>query len=449
MPVAVLLYLSSYIDRANIGNANVLGLSEALHLTSTQYTITLSIFFFGYVIFETPSNIILKRIGPRWYIPALTIVWGVVCSLFSLVHSYAGLVTIRFFLGVAEAGLFPGIVYWIGSWYPRPMLGRRYAVLYSSAPLTGALGGLMATAIHSLDGTYDIPGWKWIYIIEGAITAGLGILALIFMSTYPAQASFLTETEREIIVLSNEADRALKAREDFSGSQIRTAFTDPRTYLFGLVYLSTVIPVASVILALPSVVAGLGYKGTSATLMACPPYGFGLLIVLAVGWSVDRYGHRFEHFIFVILVTIAALIVLMVATNVVVRYVMYFFVMFMFAPVLIVLAWHSANVAGTNKRAAATGLSLSLGNMGGAVSGQIYRPAWAPRYVQGHAINLGCYVLALMSGAVLWYSYKRDNEVRDAMASANGGNIKVIRGDMLGEDLGELGDRHPHYRYYL
>jgi nitrate/nitrite transporter NarK len=281
------------------------------------------------------------------------------------------------------------------------------------------------------------------------------------MSAYPAQASFLTETEREIIVLSNEADRALKAREDFSGSQIRTAFTDPRTYLFGLVYLSIFIPVGSVILALPSIVSGLGYKGTSATLMACPPYGLGLLIVLTVGWSVDRYGHRFEHFISAILITIAALIVLVVTTNVAVRYVMYFFVMFMyvlqynlsflqltsirFAPVLIVLAWLSANVAGTNKRAAATGFSLSLGNIGGAVSGQIYRPAWAPRYVQGHAINLGCYVLALMSGAVLWYSYKRDNEVRDAIALANGGNIKVKRGDMLGEDLGELGDRCAYF----
>jgi hypothetical protein len=111
---------------------------------------------------------------------------------------------------------------------------------------------------------------------------------------------------------------------------------------------------------------------------------------------------------------------------------------------VIVLAWFSANIAGANKRAAATGLILSLGNMGGAISGQIYRPNWAPRYVKGHAINIGCYALALLSGAVLWYSYKRDNEMRDAIALANGENVKVIRADMIGEDLGELGDRYAY-----
>jgi hypothetical protein len=171
---------------------------------------------------------------------------------------------------------------------------------------------------------------RWIFLVEGATTAGVGILAFMIMPTYPVHAYFLTETEREVVVLANEADRALKAREDFSGPQIRTAFTDPRTYLWGIVCLSCFTPLTSVMLSLPSVVAGLGYKGTSATLMACPPYGLGLLVVLAVGWSVDRHGHRFEHYICTILFSVAALIVLMVATNVVVRYIMYFFIMFMY-----------------------------------------------------------------------------------------------------------------------
>ncbi|KAI0258850.1 MFS general substrate transporter [Gloeopeniophorella convolvens] len=456
MPISVLLYLASYIDRANIGNAKVLGLSEALELTPNQYNLALSIFFVGYVVFETPSNIVLKRVGPRWYIPIMTIIWGIVCSLFSLVHDSAGLTTIRFFLGAAEAGFLPGIVYWIGAWYPRSMQGRRFAVLYSSVSLTGAFGGLLATAIHALDGTHGIPGWKWIFIVEGIITAGLGLLGLVFMTSYPARASFLSATEREIILLANEADRALKAHEAFSGAQIRSAFTDPRTYLWGLVYLSTYIPVYSVILSLPSVVTGLGYAGTTATLMACPPYGLGFIAVLAAGWAVDRWGRRFELYAAGCLVTMAALVVLMAAENLVVRYVMFFFIIThsrappgRFVPIAIIWAWMTANIAGANKRAAATGIVFALGNVGGAVAGQIYRAEWAPRYVRGHAVNLACYVVALGAGAALWASYRRDNAARDAAAAAGGKDGAVVRGDMLGADLGELGDRHPRYRYYL
>lgn len=131
-------------------------------------------------------------------------------------------------------------------------------------------------------------------------------------------------------------------------------------------------------------------------------------------------------------------------------------------------AWLASNVAGSNKRAAATGLIFSLGNIGGTISGQIYRAEWAPRYVQGHAINLACYVLALVSGAVVWWSYRRDNQRRDAAEGVESGlSIEARREGLLGADLGDLGDRcvsalhmglfaiadifsrHPRFRYYL
>ncbi|KAI0919969.1 hypothetical protein AcV5_001901 [Taiwanofungus camphoratus] len=447
MPVAVLLYLASYIDRANIGNAKVLGLYESLDLTSNQYNWALSIFFIGYVIFETPSNIILKRFSPRWYIPCLTVLWGLICALISLVHNVAGLLAGRFFLGFVEAGFLPGIVYWMSCWYPRPMQGRRFAVLYSSVSLTGAFGGLLATAIHALNGTHGIAGWRWIFIVEGCITAGFGLLSFIFMTAYPSTARFLAPVEKRIIELSNAVDRAQTSRESeaFRGAQIRAAFKDWRVYLWGLVYIATYIPVYSVILSLPSVVTGLGYEGTRATLMACPPYGLGFVVVLIAGWTADRYKKLFWHYVFGISVSMIALIVLMAAKNLVVRYVMFFLMMFMFVPISICWTWLSSNLAGASKRAAGTGIVFSLGNIGGAISGQIYRAQWAPRYVQGHAINLACYVVALVAGAVLWWSYSQDNARRDREAAEKGEKGKI---DLSGEDLGDLGDRHPSFRYY-
>ncbi|OBZ72869.1 putative transporter C11D3.18C [Grifola frondosa] len=410
LPIAVLLYLASYIDRANVGNAKVLGMATSLHLTDNQYNWVLSIFFIGYVVFETPSNILLRRLSPRWYIPTLTVLWGLTCALFAVVHNATGLIVIRFFLGMAEAGFLPGIVYWMS--------------------LTGAFGGLLATAIHALNGTHGIEGWRWIYIVEGCITGGFGLLTFVFMSAYPAEAKFLNATEKRIIQLAIEADRAQGDNESFNGKHIRSAFTDWRTYL--------------VILSLPSVVVGLGYVGTRATLMACPPYGLGFFIVLIAGWTCDRYGKLFYHYVGAVLVVMVALIVLMTVDKLVVRYVMFFLVMFMFIPVSVCWTWLSSNIAGSNKRAAATGVVFSLGSIGGTVSGQIYRAEWAPRYVQGHAINLACYVIALVSGFALWYSYKRDNERRDREA-----NEKVAAGTLVGADLGDLGDRHPNFRYYL
>ncbi|KZV66442.1 MFS general substrate transporter [Peniophora sp. CONT] len=450
MPVASLLYLASYIDRANIGNAKILGMYKGLGLTDYQYNLALSIFFVGYVIFETPSNILLKRLRPRFYIPALTALWGMICALFAVVESPGALIAIRFFLGVVEGGFLPGVVFWLGSWYPRHVQGRRFAVLYSTVSLTGAFGGLLATGIHSLDGAHGIAGWRWIYIVEGVVTAGLGLLAFFVMVDYPVTAKFLTPREREIVIRANEADRALKAQEAFDRKLVISAFTDWRTYVWALVFLSTYIPVYSVILSLPSVVTGLGYKGTTATLMACPPYGLGFIIVLTAGWTADRYGKLYLHYVGSICVTMVALIVLMSTTNLVARYVMFFFIMFMFIPISIIWAWASSNIAGSNKRAAATGFIFSCGNIGGAIAGQIYRAAWAPRYVQGHGINFACYVVALSAGTALWASYRRDNALRTkAQGAANLEDGAQQHKVMLGEDLGDLGDRHPSFRYYL
>jgi len=165
--------------------------------------------------------------------------------------------------------------------------------------------------------------------VEGVITVGFGLFAFYFMSDYADSASWLTAEEKELINLANQADRALKATESFNKKQILSAFTDYRTYLWGVVYLSTYIPVYSVILSLPSVVAGLGYKGTDATLMACPPYGFGFVLVLLTGYTSDRTGDRFWHWLGGVVASMVALIVLMTVENDTVRYAMFFLMMSM------------------------------------------------------------------------------------------------------------------------
>lgn len=180
-----------------------------------------------------------------------------------------------------------------------------------------------------MDGKRGIAGWRWIFLIEGAISIVLGIYTFVFFSSSPTTSAWLKPRERQIILLTNEIDRALRADEPFSASQIKSAFTDWRMYLWGLMYWMNNVPVYSVILSLPVVVTGLGYTGTTATLFAVWPYFVGFGAVAVTGYTLDRYGHRFAHYCVGIIVASIALIVLIIVENLKVRYVMYFFVMFM------------------------------------------------------------------------------------------------------------------------
>lgn len=162
-----LLYLLSFLDRGNIGNAKIEGLQEDLGLTNDQYNWCLTCFFFTYAAFEVPSNLILKRLRPSVWLPAIMVAWGVVMTLMGVVQNYAGLMSARIFLGVTEAGLFPGVAYYLTNWYKREEIQLRQAMFFSAASVAGAFSGLLAFGIGKMDGVGGYEGWRWIFILEG------------------------------------------------------------------------------------------------------------------------------------------------------------------------------------------------------------------------------------------------------------------------------------------
>lgn len=152
IPWLSVLYLLSFLDRTSIGNARLYGLEDDLNITNTQYLLTLTIFFFSYAIFEVPSNVFLKRLRPSVWLSFLMLFWGVFMTLQGIVTNYRGLLAMRWFLGVFEAGLFPGVNYYLSCWYKRTEFGIRAAVFFSAASISGAFGGLLAAAIAKMDG---------------------------------------------------------------------------------------------------------------------------------------------------------------------------------------------------------------------------------------------------------------------------------------------------------
>ncbi|KAI9047020.1 hypothetical protein LZ554_009094 [Drepanopeziza brunnea f. sp. 'monogermtubi'] len=165
LPPLTLLYLLSFLDRSNIGNARIEGLTTDLNITGNQYLFTLTIYFIGYVLFEIPCNIILKRTTPRFWLPTLMLAWGIVANLLGVTQNLAGFLAARFFLGVTESGLFPGVVFYLSMWYKRTEVHYRVALFFSAASLAGAFGGILAFGIAKMDDVGGYEGWRWIFIL--------------------------------------------------------------------------------------------------------------------------------------------------------------------------------------------------------------------------------------------------------------------------------------------
>lgn len=165
IPWLCLLYLISFLDRSNIGNAKIDGLQEGLHITPGQYNACVTIFFISYALFEPLTNILLKRLRPSVFIPIIMVAWGIVMTTMGLCHNFEGMMIARFFLGMAEAGLFPGINYYLSCWYKRDEFGIRAAIFFSAAAVSGSFGGLLAAAIGQMDGIGGKGGWAWILYV--------------------------------------------------------------------------------------------------------------------------------------------------------------------------------------------------------------------------------------------------------------------------------------------
>lgn len=168
IPPLALLYLLSFLDRGNIGNAKIEGLADDLYLTPDQYNMCLTVFFFTYAAFEVPSNLVIKRLRPSRWLPGIMVAWGLVMTLMGFVRNYHGLLTARVFLGVTEAGLYPGVSFYLTMWYRREELQLRQALFFCAASIAGAFSGLLAYGISHMRGVAGLEGWRWIFILVSA-----------------------------------------------------------------------------------------------------------------------------------------------------------------------------------------------------------------------------------------------------------------------------------------
>ncbi|KAL9030426.1 MAG: hypothetical protein Q9196_001458 [Gyalolechia fulgens] len=414
IPWLCLLYLISFLDRTNIGNARLAGLEDSLNITPGQYNAALSIFFVSYAGAEPLTNVLLKRLRPSVFIPVIMLVWGVCMAVMGLVHNFQGLMAARFFLGLAEAGLFPGINYYLSCWYKRDEFGIRAAIFFSAAAVSGSFGGLLAAAIQTMDGIGGKRGWAWIFILEGIATVLVGVASFWMVFDFPDEATFLSDLDRQRVIRRLKADQQSSAEhEEFRMTYFWASVKDWKTWLSAVVYMGCDGPLYAFSLFLPTIINGLGYTSTRAQLLSVPPYAAAALLTVAIGYIADRTHQRGLANMGVSVFGVVGFAMLLSAESPGVQYAGTFLGALGIYPCIAnTITWVSNNTEGVYKRGVTLGFVIGWGNLNGVVSSNIYRRSDRPLYRTGHGIVFAYLVLFLLGGSALQYVLLRRENAR-------------------------------------
>lgn len=405
----------AFLDRTNIGNARLDGLEKDLGITGSQFNASLTIFFVSYSVFEPLTNVLLKRLRPSIFIPVIMVLWGIVMVTMGLTHNYAGLMTTRWFLGLAEAGLFPGIAYYLSCWYKRSEFGIRMAIFFSAAAVSGSFGGLLATAIGLMKGIGGKGGWAWIFILEGIVTVLIGIASFWMVHDFPDEARFLSDADRARVIRRLKADQQSSAEhESFKMAYLWASLKDWKTWVSAIIYMGADASLYAFSLFLPTIIHDLGFTAIRAQLLSVPPYVLAAIFTIVIGYIADRTRQRGLCNIFTSAIGIVGFVMLIAGNSAGVRYAGTFLGAFGIYPCIAnTISWTSNNTEGVYKRGVTLGIVIGWGNLNGIVSSNIYRAKDKPRYVLGHSVVLGYLSLALFGGSIFQHvMLRRENAKR-------------------------------------
>jgi ACS family tartrate transporter-like MFS transporter len=294
LPLIVSGYCVAYIDRSNVAFA-ALTMNKDLGLTPYVYGMGAGIFFLGYFIFEVPSNIFMERVGARRWIARIMATWAIVSALAAFVTGPASFLTIRFLLGVAEAGFFPGVILYFTYWYPARYRARVISVLFLAQPLANGLASAASGALLGMDGIWGLKGWQWVFIIEALPALVLAGVVLKALTDRPALAEWLRPEEKAW--LETELNEERRAVERSGKMSLWQALRDSRVLLLSLMYFLSISANYGIVFFLPQIVKGMGHSNLATGFAAATPYVIGIAGLVLWGWSSDRHNERRWHFI--------------------------------------------------------------------------------------------------------------------------------------------------------
>jgi MFS transporter, ACS family, tartrate transporter len=280
IPFLFLIYVVAYLDRVNVSFAQ-LQLEDDLGFSDTIFGLGAGIFSLGYVIFGVPSNLALERFGARRWLAAIMIVWGLISASMMFMEGAASFYVLRFLLGAAEAGFFPGIILFLTWWFPERQRTPAIALFLTAVSAAYVAGGPLSGGLLELDGFAGLDGWQWLFLVEGIPAIALGFVTLRFLDERPDQAEWLEPEEREF--LTAEVEREREQREALGGQRLRDALVNGRVWLLGLIYFILLAAGFGLTFFVPDLVQDrTGYSDFEVGVLSAIPYGFATVAMLVV-----------------------------------------------------------------------------------------------------------------------------------------------------------------------
>ncbi|KAI8671726.1 MFS domain-containing protein [Fusarium keratoplasticum] len=445
-PTLFIIYMMSFLDRINISNARIQGLPQEIDLSGNRFNIALFVYFIPYILLEVPSNILIRKVRPSFYLSGLMFCWGIINMCMGFIHSYGSLVALRFLLGAFEAGVLPGIIYVTSMYYKRHEFQKRMSFFFTSTLIGGAFGGLLAYGIARLGGDKGMSAWRWIFIIEGAITAFLSIIAVFLIADWPEQARFLTAEEKTLVQRRLAADTGDSCRMDtlnkFATERI---LKDWKIWLGAFMYMGIGTTGYAGVFFMPTILLEFGWKAEEAQVQTIPVYVLSAGVMLLSAWGSDRLKHRYGF----------------VLTGACIATIGYAMLLeqggksrdYKFAAVFLInaggyiatpicLAWLQNNLSGHWKRSFGSALQVTLGNVAGIIGANIFLVKESPTYKTGYGTALGMMWMGTLAATLMFGFMWRENRKRDA-------GDRDDRLSLPEEDLRNMGDWHPSFRFTL
>lgn len=294
LPFIGLLYFVAYLDRVNVGYA-ALTMNADIGLSAAAYGAGAGIFFLGYFLFEVPSNLILEKVGARRWIARIMVSWGLLSAGMAFIDGPVAFYVVRFLLGVAEAGFFPGMILYLTYWFPWSERGRIVAAFMLAIPISAVVGAPLSTALLDVS-VFGLAGWRTMFLLEGLPAVVLGVVVFFWMTDRPAAAAWLSDPEKA--TLQQALDRDHVAAEDSHLHSLRHALTSPKVWKYAFVYFGAVMGSYGLGFWMPQIVKGFGGLTNQQTgLVTAVPYLLAAIAMLLWGRHADRTGERLWHFI--------------------------------------------------------------------------------------------------------------------------------------------------------
>jgi len=415
-PVLVIVYIMAFVDRVNIGNAQLFSLKEDLHITPNQYNIALSVFFVSYIVFEIPANILMKRVKPHVFMSACMFAFGLLVIIQGLVKNFGGLIATRFLMGIAEAGVFPGCFYLLSMWYKRAEAQRRFSFFVNAATFAGAFGSLLPTGIGHMRKVRGYHAWRWIFILEGLATCVLAFIAYFTVSDFPENSKWVTPSEKAFIIrrlAEEQGDSDLTEAITWQG--VVKTLLKGETILAGFMYFGLCMSGYSLAYFIPTIVSTYGYSPIQAQVHSIPPWAAAFGFSMVIAYLSDKSKRRFPFVVFSILLALSGVVTLYKLHHN--KHAMYaalcLYAMGVFGAVPIVICWYVMNLEGHQNRAIGTAWQVAFGNMAGIIATFAFPVKDKPFYRTGYSLGISFLCLSLGANVVYFVVCMKKNQTRD------------------------------------